>query len=513
MINPLFLLSGIGMMLTAAIPVFWWRYRELVSWRFFALGAGAWFVAIVPKIAMDLTVTSILVNWLSGIYASLGIAIVTGAYIGLRTGIFESGFSYLIAMKTKLKKAGFEQAVAFGLGFGCVEAFLLGMTSFMYVSTLMAFPQIIDLMTVQQRVAVLEQLTMDSITVFAPVIERAFTIMVHVFCSVLVIQSLKTGKVRYFIISFLYKGVLDGMLPFLTMTYGVSTVGGIYSIEAFIALMGAAALAGTYLLGRIFGDNARKESKDMKALLFVILVVLVSVAIAFAVAQPSTASQLERRTVTFDGFSGKYDFIVNGSLIGTSEFEYSGGMLYNGENVFIVEETTNFSTDTYEMYIEGTLYSTVDARPVFYNTTINKNGQAKIIVCEFGDGSVRQTETENNDTNVYTRPVSSDSFIIANNMISHWALMFRAASLEPQNTYITRMYSPNIGMDIVRTLEVSDVENITVNDEEYEAYVFRDQFGNLNYVTPDGVLLRVSNPSLEIVISDGHPEGDGFLFR
>ncbi len=513
MINPVFLLSGIGMMIAAGVPVFWWRYRTLTSWRLFALGAGSWFIAIALKVAMDLTVTPLLVSWLSGIYTALGMAIITGAYVGLRTGIFESGFSYFIVIRAKLRSMTFDQAIAFGIGFGAVEAFLIGMSSFMNVSVIIAFPQILELLTAAQKAALLQQLSLPAIVAASPVIERIFTMAVHVFCSVLVVQSLKTGKVRYFIVSFLFKTILDGMLPFMTMTYGTSTAEGIFAIESFVMIMGLMSLAGLYLIRNSFGKNPRKKAPDSRAAMFVALVVLLSVSAAFYLAQPATASQLERRPVTFDGFSGKYDFIMNDSVIGTSEFEFTNGLVYNGMNAFAIEELTNLSTDDFEMVIEGTLYTTVDARPLFYNSTIILDGRKKQITCEFFGSYVEQTERDGNNTERRKIAVSNDSFIIANNMISHWALLFRAADLDSQNTYITRMYSPNVGMDIVRTLEVSSVENITINGNDYDVYVFSDQFGNNNYVTPEGVLLAVKSDTLEITISDGHQSEEGEIFR
>ena len=118
MINPAFLLSGVGMILAGMIPVMWWRYRTLVRWRNFWLGSGLWALAISLKLAMDLTLTPIFVGWLSGIYTAAGIALISGAYVGLRTGFFESGLTYVVGLRTRIRKFGFDEAVALGLGFG-----------------------------------------------------------------------------------------------------------------------------------------------------------------------------------------------------------------------------------------------------------------------------------------------------------------------------------------------------------------------------------------------------------
>ncbi len=513
MINPLFALSGIGMMLVGLMPILWWRYRTLVPWRDFWYGAGIWAVAISIKLLMDVTITPLMVRWLGGIYTGIGIAILMGAYVGLRTGFLESGLTYIFAIKKKLKGYDFQQAVAFGLGFGGSEAFLLGIISFLNIAVLLAFPPIIDLLPAADRAALLTQLTLPSILIMAPIIERAFTIMLHVFCTVLVIQAVKTRRTEYFMLSLVYKTLADGMLPLLTMTFDRSTVAGVYSIEAFVVALGAISLGGLIWVRGRFGKKSRKRTGKRASIIMVIIVTLAIVAPSAITAQRNVASPVVRRTVNFDDFNGRYNFILNGSMIGHSEFEYSGKSMYEGTDTYMISEVANLSSTEFDMSIEGVLYVTLDARPRFFNMTIRKNGDLKNVICEFEDGTVTETITENNATRTVRVFAHPDSFVIANNMISHWALMFRAAKLEPQNTYIVRLFSPNIGTELVRSLEISDVQFVNINGHEYEAYVFEEETGNLNYVTPDGVLLKIENHILDIVLSNGEPRSGTGLFR
>ncbi len=513
MINPYFALSGIGMMLAGIVPLLWWRYRTLVPWRDFWSGAGVWALAIFVKLVLDLTLTPLLAGWLSGIYTSLGIAILLGAYVGLRTGFFESGFTYLFAIKQKLSKFDFQQAVAFGLGFGGAEAFVLGMISFLNVAVLLAFPQIIDLLPPGQRAAVLAQLTLPSILALAPVIERAFVIMLHVFCAALVIQAVKTRRVEYFLLSFIFKTGADGMLPMLTLTFDRTTVAGVYYIESFIAVLGVISLAGLFWLRGRYGKAHKKKTGMRKGILLVSAVAALVIAAAVLSAQPNVASPVVRRTVNFDEFEGKYNFLLNGSMLGHSEFGFIGKARRNGQDTYMISEVSNLSTREYAMHTEGVLYVTLDARPVFYNMTMHKDGDVKNVLCEFADGVVTETITENNETRTIKVDANPDSFLIANNMISHWALLFRAAKLEPKNTYIVHIFSPNIAAGLVRSLEISDVQQVKVNGQIYEAYVFEEETGNLNYVTPDGLLLKIENHVLDIVLSNGNSGLGAGMFR
>jgi uncharacterized membrane protein YhfC len=511
MINQYFLLSGLGMMLAGILPVLWWRYRTLVPWRDFWLGAAVWGLAIFIKVILDLTITPFFVNWLQGIYTILGIAILSGAYVGLRTGLLESGFTYLLALKTRVKKYDFQQAVAFGLGFGCAEAFLLGLFSFLSVSVLIVFPQLIDLMPPAQKVAILEQITGPTIIAFAPIIERVFTILVHVFCTVLAIHAVRSRRIEYFLLSFLVKTGFDGALPLLMLSYDSTTVEGIYSIEAFVVLIGIVSLGGIFWLRSVYqkhvrggriSRSGRKGTGWKKGLFLFSFSVAAILILAIIYAQPNIASKLERRPVNFDEFGGKYDFIMNGSYLGYSEFEVIGARQYNGIDVHEIYEKTNFSSGGYDMSIEGVLYVTFDARPVFHNMTIRKNGDVKNILCEFGEGGVVQKVTEGNVTRENAITADPDIFIIANNIISHWALMFKAVKYEPQTTYIARIYSPNLETVITRSFTVTSVETVKIKGRNYEAYVFEEYGGNRNYISCNGLLLKIENPVIEITLNN-----------
>ncbi len=513
MVNPAFLLSGLGMMLVGIAPVLWWRYRTLVPWKDFWLGVVLWMAAIGTKIVMDLTVTGPFLNTMGGIYTTFGIAIISGAYVGLRTGILESGLTYIAGIKSRIKKFDFEQAVALGLAFGCAEAFFIGITSFINTSVIFVFPQMLNLMTAAQKASVLQQLSLPSIAAVAPVIERLSVVAVHAFCSILVIYTIKRGRARYFMVSFLARVLLDGTLPLLTYVFDKNSIEGIYSIEAFVAAMGIFSLAGILWMRSDWRKTRKK--RDCRGLVLIgilISVLFISVA-AVVLAQPSVASKLERRQVDFDAINGKYDFMVNGSSIGSSEFRYAGGTEHEGVSLFIIEEEANLSGSDYEMYIAGTLHVTVDARPVFYNSTIIKNGEKKEIFCTFHDTYVEQNVTVGNETSTIYPGSNSQAFVIANNMISHWALLFRAAKLEPKNTYVTSLYSPNAEALLSRSLEVTGIGNVTINGRVYEAYIFSDLVGNFYYVTPEGRLLKVENTAVEVVESSDDLDEAGGIFR
>jgi len=236
MVNSLLLLSGIGMMsIGLIIPIYYWRTKK-VRIKYFAFGALVWFLAFLAKIIMDLTISGSIGSYLFGI-GTVAYVIIYGLYVGLRTGLFESGFSYIFALKTKLQNITKKQAIAFGLGFGCFEALFIGFFSFINILFYVLNPSIINILPEQQAELVKSMLNQSTWTVPAAIIERIAVIIIHVFTTLLVFYSLKISNKKYLWYSIGFKTIVDGIIPALSIYVGSSTITGLYLMELpFIGL-------------------------------------------------------------------------------------------------------------------------------------------------------------------------------------------------------------------------------------------------------------------------------------
>ena len=116
--NPLLIFGPFGMVAVGLISIIIWKVRSNVALKYFLLGGLIWGISIALKLAMDYTVTPRLSRWAKNAYGITGMLIILGVYVGLRTGLFECGFTFLAFSKTKLRKANLEEATAFGVGFG-----------------------------------------------------------------------------------------------------------------------------------------------------------------------------------------------------------------------------------------------------------------------------------------------------------------------------------------------------------------------------------------------------------
>ncbi|MCD6236582.1 MAG: YhfC family intramembrane metalloprotease [Thermoplasmata archaeon] len=258
MVNPWLMVAGVGMISVGIIPIVWWSKKEKVSAKYFILGAMVWFVAILPKVIMDVTVTPSLSNYLEN-HGTVALAIILGLYVGLRTGLFESGFTYIAGLKTKLRQITFDQAVAFGLGFGGVEAMLLGLQSFLTIFLFTLMPDLIDYIPATRRALVLQQLNQSTWIIFAPMIEGVSSLLIHIFASLLVFYSIRINHKRYLVYSVGYKSLVDGIIPALSLCIGTATLLSSYIIELPITGLAVIALGGIGLIREKWIKSLKEE--------------------------------------------------------------------------------------------------------------------------------------------------------------------------------------------------------------------------------------------------------------
>ena len=247
MVNPYLLIGQIGMILVGVVAVLWWKSKKKVGWKYFGFGALVWIIAISLKLVMDLTITQPIAAWLNS-YSIVALIARIGLYVGLRTGFFESGLSYLAVAKTRFRKMDLKHAMAFGIGFGSIEAILLGLSGTVNIAVSIINPSLVSSLPAVTQAA----LDLSTLSVFAPIMERIFTLLIHIFSSLLVIYAVVKGKIRYLVYSILFKSLVDGMIPALTSIFNSTTLVGLYEIEIPIAALGIISFYGIRWMSRKF---------------------------------------------------------------------------------------------------------------------------------------------------------------------------------------------------------------------------------------------------------------------
>jgi len=208
-------IAAAGMIAVALIAVIGWRRRAKASWASFGIGALAWTIGVALKFAWAVPANKRVLAFLASHLGRLG-APASWLYIGLLTGVFEVGATWLLVRTTRVRRASRADATGFGIGFGAVEAALLGMVSFAVVAVIALFWSHLPL-EAQKALASHG----GRWTFLIPIFERAYTIVAHAVSCILVVEAVQQRRARWFVASFVYKTLVDGIAAWGIMAWDV----------------------------------------------------------------------------------------------------------------------------------------------------------------------------------------------------------------------------------------------------------------------------------------------------
>jgi len=239
-IPPLALMSGIGMALVAAGFVIYLLVTRQMDWKYLGLGAPAWIVTVLLKFTWAAAANAIVYDSLIEALPEAAAMPIFYLYVGVLTGVFEVAVVWLALRYTRLGQGStWKNALSFGVGFGAVEALLLGISSAASVIVAMTTPDVFPL-------GALEQLAQAGNPLYglAPIVERFFTIPVHIFSNALIFYAVAQKRMRWFWLAFAYKTLLDTAAAF-GQVGGIDTLATLWMLEAFVIVCGAIGWLGT----------------------------------------------------------------------------------------------------------------------------------------------------------------------------------------------------------------------------------------------------------------------------
>jgi len=230
-VTPLALLPGLGMVAVALCFVAYAARRRL-GWGYLGWGALAWLVAVALKFAWAMPTNAPVYNALQGALPPALSGAAFYIYVGALTGVFEVGLVYLALRYTRLGRAGWPKALAFGIGFGAVEALLLGVSSLASTLATLLMPGAFPL---EMLAAVARQ--GNPLYGLAPVVERAATLFVHILSNLLIFYAIHRRRPGWFWLAFAFKTAIDSAAAFAQF-WGLATLSHIWAIEAVVIAFG-----------------------------------------------------------------------------------------------------------------------------------------------------------------------------------------------------------------------------------------------------------------------------------
>jgi len=239
-----------------------WRRRTGAPLRLFYQGGLWWGLAMAPKFLMDIYITPSLSYWVFNRFGLVAVLLGMGLYVGLRTGLLESAAVLLAFKREGLNDLNVDEAVAFGIGFGALEAIFLGVPSLIQIAAYNLYPSLVESLSLDQLMQLLVQLNAPTWVVGAPIIERGFTMLAHVYAILLVYKGVRDEDSRSVLMAVAYKSALDAMVPLMQWLLGSGGFGMVYVVEVWVVVMGLVGLWGSRRLMREMSDRGASEPPD-----------------------------------------------------------------------------------------------------------------------------------------------------------------------------------------------------------------------------------------------------------
>ncbi len=201
------LITALGMIIVALIPLFYWRRLTNLKFRWFCLGAGLWFVSVELKSIFASLYDETIIGFLSANLPELLSGAAGGLYIGIRSSFFEIGLTLLAVLIWKQLGRNSERAIGIGIGAGSFEALLLGLGvlfgAVVYFAGLPGAEEV--------RVALDSPAELTTLFFLIGPAERSLTIPVHVASRALIILGVAKKKALMVFLGFLIFTLLDGV--------------------------------------------------------------------------------------------------------------------------------------------------------------------------------------------------------------------------------------------------------------------------------------------------------------
>lgn len=250
-ISPLFWISRIGMVGVGVIPSLWILSID-GTWSVLLLGGLAWIVSVTLKFACSIPTYIPILSFLKSKLPAKLSGPISWSYIGLLTGIFECGIALAFVLKFDiLYQATWVDILAFGIGFGAIEAIALGLISFFGGVYHMFYAQSIP---EEDRANLGEAISVSLPFMPIPILERASSICIHVFCNVLIVLAVQLNIYLLFWFSFGFKCLVDGIAGWMDLEKDIDNVTKaslMWAYQSIFMILALISIVGIMFLQRI----------------------------------------------------------------------------------------------------------------------------------------------------------------------------------------------------------------------------------------------------------------------
>ena len=220
------------------------------------------------------------------------------------------------------------------------------------------------------------------------------------------------------------------------------------------------------------------------------ILVLLVISIVFS---GCISEEKETKTKELDleiGEEYTYEFYSNGSYIGYNKYKVVGK---EGEN-YLIESEVNLEKLGLKMNAKYTI--TKECMPVHYEFVAYVNNEKQTVSCEFTEGNVHEVATKGDQKFERDIKLEEGTYLLDNNMIGQWALMFKTMELKTGDSYVIPMFAAQPMKALKIEMKVGEIEKI----EGYDCYKLDFiELGYYIYVS-DGELIKMETKDKTLII-------------
>lgn len=225
------IISGIGMIGVAFGFAALARTRLGRVWVPLLIGAGLWVLTVALKFAWAIPINTTIYSELLSRFGDGTGKFLFWIYVGLLTGVFECGVFFLVfKLSKRLRAFDSDKALAVGVGFGAIEALLLGLVALTFSVIASIAPDMLAEGVAKRIVPI------GWTKVPAGTIERLLAILIHIYTCYAVAYAIKTGALRHFWYAFILKTGVDSVAVWAQLDFGIQSTPHLWVVEAIIAV-------------------------------------------------------------------------------------------------------------------------------------------------------------------------------------------------------------------------------------------------------------------------------------
>jgi len=182
-----------------------------------------------------------------------------------------------------------------------------------------------------------------------------------------------------------------------------------------------------------------------------------------------------------------YEFYSNGSYIGHNKYKVVGK---EGENYLIESEVDLGFT------IDAKYTITKECMPVHYEFVAYVNNEKQTVSCEFTEGNVYEAATKGDQKFEKDIKLEKGTYLLDNNMIGQWALMFKTMELKTGDSYVIPMFAAQPMKALKIEMKVGEIEKIEGHD------CYKLDFPEMKYFMyiSEGELIKMETKDKTLVI-------------